>query len=129
MMALLAEPDEPITADGPDREALLIARALLAAALAELRPKQRLALAFRYVHYLSDAEIAAALGCREGSVHALLSRGRAALRRNPHLAQLASERAPGTARGRRVIGAGPGSRSSRGLDNLAQRSITRRIWA
>jgi hypothetical protein len=39
MMALLAEPDEPIAADGPDPEALFVARAQLAGALAEPRPK------------------------------------------------------------------------------------------
>jgi RNA polymerase sigma factor (sigma-70 family) len=68
---------------------VLTVRAVLAAALAELPPKQRLALALRYVHDLSDAEIAAALGCRPGSVHALLSRGRAALRGDARLAELA----------------------------------------
>ena len=88
-LALLSESDEPTAPDGPDRAALLAARGLLAAALAELPPRQRLALALRYVHDLSDREIAAALDCRQGTVAALLSRGRAALRRDPHLAPLA----------------------------------------
>src|SRR5690349_7337641 len=74
--------------DPADHEARVAARELLASALAELPARQRLALALRYVHDLPDAEIAAALGCRTGTVHALLSRGRSALRRDPHLAQL-----------------------------------------
>lgn len=89
-LALLGELDEPSGPGGLDREALLAARGALASALAELPPRQRLALALRYVHDLSDAQIAAALGCRHGTVHALLSRGRAGLRRDPQLAQFAS---------------------------------------
>jgi RNA polymerase sigma-70 factor (ECF subfamily) len=73
-------------------------RGALADALSELPPKQRVALALRYVHDLSDAEIAAALGCRQGTVHALLSRGRAALRHDPQLALLAPGFAPGGSR-------------------------------
>jgi RNA polymerase sigma factor (sigma-70 family) len=88
-LALLTEPDEPHAPAGPDVEAQLVARGALSAALAELPAKQRLALALRYVHDLSDAEIAAALGCRKGTVHALLSRGRAALRCDPQIALLA----------------------------------------
>ena len=88
-LALLAELDEPPAPGDLDREALLAARAALAAALAELPPRQRIALALRYVHDLSDEEIAAALHCRRGTVHALLSRGRAGLRADPQLAQLA----------------------------------------
>jgi RNA polymerase sigma factor (sigma-70 family) len=88
-LALLPELDEPGGDGGLDREELIAARGVLATALAELPPRQRVALALRYVHDLSDGEIAAALGCRTGTVHALLSRGRAGLRRDPHLAQLA----------------------------------------
>jgi RNA polymerase sigma factor (sigma-70 family) len=88
-LVLLPELDEPGGDGGLDREELIAARGLLAAALAALPPRQRLALALRYVHDMSDAEIATALGCRTGTVHALLSRGRAGLRRDPHLAQLA----------------------------------------
>jgi DNA-directed RNA polymerase specialized sigma24 family protein len=55
-------------------------------------------LALRYVHDLSDEEIASALGCRVGTAHALLSRGREALRRNPRLAELAPQTATGGAR-------------------------------
>ncbi len=88
-LALLPDVDQPAAPEGLDRDSVLAARGALAAALAELPPKQRLALALRYVHDLSDAEIAAALGCRTGTVHALLSRGRAALRQDKQLAELA----------------------------------------
>jgi RNA polymerase sigma-70 factor (ECF subfamily) len=90
-LALLAEPDEPAAPASADRDGLIVARSVLAAALAQMAPRQRLALALRYVHDLSDAEIAAALDYRQGTVHALLSRGRAALRRDPRLAEIAPE--------------------------------------
>ena len=50
------------------------------ALLEDLAPRQRAALTLRYVHDLSDAEIARALRCRSGTVRSLLSRGRDALR-------------------------------------------------
>jgi RNA polymerase sigma-70 factor (ECF subfamily) len=52
----------------------------LLALLAHLPHQQRAALTLRYVHDLPDAAIAHALGCREGTVRSLLSRGREALR-------------------------------------------------
>jgi RNA polymerase sigma-70 factor (ECF subfamily) len=85
-LALMLEADEPAAPLGPDRELVLATRSALAGALAALPPKQRVALALRYVHDLSDDQIAAALGCRPGTVHALLSRGRATLRRDDQLA-------------------------------------------
>jgi RNA polymerase sigma-70 factor (ECF subfamily) len=88
-LALLAEAAEPAAPEGVDRDTVLAVRQALAAGFAGLPPKQRIALALRYVHDLSDAEIAAALGCRTGTVHALLSRGRGTLRRDPQLAELA----------------------------------------
>lgn len=88
-LALLEASEQPPAPEGLDRDTVLAARSALADALAELPPKQRLALALRYVHDLSDAEIAAALECRTGTVHALLSRGRSALRQDPQLAELA----------------------------------------
>ena len=57
-------------------------------ALAELPPRQRLALALKYVADLTDAEIATVLGCRRGTAGSLLSRGRTALHANPSLAEL-----------------------------------------
>jgi len=56
----------------------------LLALLAGLPPQERAALTLRYVHDLPDEAIARALGCREGTVRSLLSRGRTALRE--HLA-------------------------------------------
>ena len=88
-LALLADADQPPAPEGLDRDTILATRSALATALAELPPKQRLALALRYVHDLSDTEIAAALDCRPGTVHALLSRGRNALRQDKQLAELA----------------------------------------
>jgi RNA polymerase sigma factor (sigma-70 family) len=88
-LALLADADSPPSPEEFDRDTVLAARTALATALAGLPPKQRLALALRYVHDLSDAEIAAALNCRTGTVHALLSRGRSALRQDRQLAELA----------------------------------------
>jgi RNA polymerase sigma factor (sigma-70 family) len=52
----------------------------LFALLAHLPHQQRAALTLRYVHDFPDAAIAHALGCREGTVRSLLSRGRDALR-------------------------------------------------
>ncbi|MGH2873933.1 MAG: RNA polymerase sigma factor [Solirubrobacteraceae bacterium] len=72
-----------------DLDLLLSIREALSGGLERLSARQRLALALRYVHDLSDEEIAAALGCRPGSVHALLSRGRAALRADQTLIELA----------------------------------------
>jgi RNA polymerase sigma-70 factor (ECF subfamily) len=88
-LALLSEAAQPAVPEAVDPDALIAARQALATALAGLPARQRLALALRYVHDLSDAEIAGALDCREGTVHALLSRGRNALRRDPHLAEVA----------------------------------------
>jgi RNA polymerase sigma factor (sigma-70 family) len=88
-LALLPEAGEPAVPEEVDRDAVIATRQALAAALPELPPRQRLALAFRYVHDLSDAEIAGALGCRKGTVHALLSRARQTLRRDPRLAEVA----------------------------------------
>jgi RNA polymerase sigma-70 factor (ECF subfamily) len=80
--------DDPAFAD-VDRDQVLAARGALGQALATLPHRQRLALALRYVHDLTDREIAAALGCRRGTANALLSRARATLRRAPALKDLA----------------------------------------
>jgi RNA polymerase sigma-70 factor (ECF subfamily) len=52
----------------------------LALLLRGLPDRQRAALTLRYAHDLDDARIAAALGCREATVRALLSRGRSTVR-------------------------------------------------
>jgi RNA polymerase sigma-70 factor (ECF subfamily) len=71
-----------------DIDSRLAARHALVGALSRLPARQRMALALRYVHDLSDAQIAAALGCRVGTVHALLSRGRRSLRLDPQLVEV-----------------------------------------
>jgi RNA polymerase sigma factor (sigma-70 family) len=83
---LLAEPPQGSVnlSESPESVA---SRLALRDALAALSPRQRIALALRYVHDLTDAEIADALGCRRGTANSLLSRGRALLRRDPVMAQ------------------------------------------
>jgi RNA polymerase sigma factor (sigma-70 family) len=88
-LGLIPEADQGAEAGGLDPAELLAARAALAAALGRLPPRQRVALALRYVHDLSEREVAAALGCRLGTAQSLLSRGRARLRRDPRLSELA----------------------------------------
>lgn len=88
-LALLPDAHQPANPESGDRDTVLAARHALVAALVKLPPKQRVALVLRYVHDLPDAEIAAALGCRTGTVYALLSRGRKALRNDVQLAELA----------------------------------------
>ncbi|HEY6294850.1 MAG TPA: SigE family RNA polymerase sigma factor [Streptosporangiaceae bacterium] len=58
-------------------------RAALLAALRQLPPRQRAVVVLRYWNDLSDAQIAAALGCSAGTVRSQLSRALAALRANP----------------------------------------------
>ena len=65
-----------------DLDGVLAARQELQRGLAKLPAQQQFALVLRYVHDLSDEDIAAALECRPGTVHSLLSRGRVALRRH-----------------------------------------------
>jgi RNA polymerase sigma-70 factor (ECF subfamily) len=79
---------EPAVSGIADEE-LVALRSSLAAALAELSPRQRLALALRYIHDLSDEQIATALGCKVGTVHALLSRARSRLRSSDALVPFA----------------------------------------
>jgi RNA polymerase sigma-70 factor (sigma-E family) len=71
--AVLAEQAVDPWADGPDPE--------LWARVGQLPRQQRAAVVLRYYEGLDDAEIAAALGCREATVRAHVSRGLAALRR------------------------------------------------
>ncbi|MEA2494928.1 MAG: hypothetical protein QOJ29_2839 [Thermoleophilaceae bacterium] len=73
---------EPGAGTGDDQAAL---QAVLSVALAELPAKQRVAVVLKYVHDLTEAEIADALGCAPGTAASLLSRGRAHLRKHPEL--------------------------------------------
>lgn len=70
----------------PDTADLLAERDLTWRALAELPPRQRAVLALRYYEALPDTEIAAVLGCAEGTVRSLATRAFAALREHPQLA-------------------------------------------
>jgi RNA polymerase sigma factor (sigma-70 family) len=68
----------------PSPEAALLdseRRADLVAALSRLPERDRLAIAYRYFLDLSEAEMAAALGCRTGTVKSRLSRALVRLRR------------------------------------------------
>jgi RNA polymerase sigma-70 factor (sigma-E family) len=76
-------PETPV--DGPadlvgERDALL-------AALQELPPRQRTVIVLRYWEDLTDAQIAATLGCSPGTVRSQLSRALAKLRENPALGE------------------------------------------
>jgi len=73
----------------PEIAELVSLRAALGVALADLPDRQLLAIALRYIHDLSDEDIAAALGAKVGTVHALLSRARSALRNSDELALFA----------------------------------------
>jgi RNA polymerase sigma factor (sigma-70 family) len=74
--------------ESDDRDLVIASRAALTRALADLPPRQAIALVLRYVHDLTDREIAVALGCRRGTANALLSRGRAAVREVAELQEL-----------------------------------------
>src|SRR4051794_14332794 len=87
-LALLDEEDFRGAIPDSDIDSRLAARQALVGALSRLPARQRVALALRYVHELPDAEIAAALGCRVGTVHALLSRGRRSLREDQQLVEV-----------------------------------------
>jgi RNA polymerase sigma-70 factor (sigma-E family) len=66
--------------DDADRPSQLDDRDEIWTMLRTLPERQRAALVLRYFHDLPDDEIGAALGCREGTVRSLISRGLAALR-------------------------------------------------
>jgi RNA polymerase sigma-70 factor (sigma-E family) len=68
-----ARPTPDVTAGYPERDALL-------AELARLPRRQRTVLVLRYYEGLTDAEIAAALGCSPGTIRGYASRALAALR-------------------------------------------------
>jgi RNA polymerase sigma-70 factor (ECF subfamily) len=87
-LALLDEEGLRGASPDSDIDSRLAERHALAGALSRLPARQRTALALRYVHDLPDAEIAAALGCRVGTVHALLSRGRRSLREDRQLVEV-----------------------------------------
>jgi RNA polymerase sigma-70 factor (sigma-E family) len=73
-------PDGPGTPAVPGPDPDTGARGDLWARLLRLPPKQRAVVVLRYYEDLSDAQIAALLGCREGTVRTYASRALAALR-------------------------------------------------
>jgi RNA polymerase sigma-70 factor (sigma-E family) len=77
------QPGDPpeMAVDGPAD--LIGERAALLAALRQLPPRQRAVIVLRYWDDLTDAQIAAALGCSPGTVRSQLSRALATLRANP----------------------------------------------
>lgn len=78
-----------------DADVLALRQALLRG-LEALPTRQRVALALRYVHDLTEPEIAEVMGCRPGTAASLLSRGREALRHSPLVRDLAPTRSGGT---------------------------------
>lgn len=75
--ALYELPDQPAPGDLAEQVA---DHGMLWQLLNALPPRQRAALVLRYFHDLPDADIAAALGCREVTVRSLVSRGLASMR-------------------------------------------------
>ncbi|TDD54821.1 RNA polymerase sigma factor [Saccharopolyspora elongata] len=85
------------TADPAEAGLRSWSRELLLRALSEVPPKQRAVLVLRYWEDLSIAEVAAALGCSEGTVKSQASRGLENLRAaittsDPDLASTAARR-------------------------------------
>ena len=71
---------------GADEHASYDARDAVLGALATLSGRQRAVVVLRYYEGLSEAEIAAALGCSTGTVKSAASRAMAKLREHPGLA-------------------------------------------
>lgn len=70
----------PESIDAADRPSQLDDRDEIWTMLRTLPERQRAALVLRYFHDLPDDQIGIALGCREGTVRSLVSRGLATLR-------------------------------------------------
>jgi RNA polymerase sigma-70 factor (sigma-E family) len=71
----------------PSETARVEQRSLLAQALAELPPRQRVVVVLRYWEDLSEQQVAEAIGCSVGNVKSQASRGLAKLRSHPALAE------------------------------------------
>jgi RNA polymerase sigma-70 factor (ECF subfamily) len=82
-LALRAGEELPGNATAPSPEAAALVaeqRAVLLAAVEQLREEERLTIAYRYFLDLSEPELAEVLGCARGTVKSRLSRGLARLR-------------------------------------------------
>lgn len=76
-------PEQPV----PDPSGGYDTRDAVLRALAALSPRQRAVIVLRYYEGLSEAEIAATLGCSAGTVKSAASRAKATLRGSPELAR------------------------------------------
>jgi RNA polymerase sigma-70 factor, ECF subfamily len=86
-LAEMPEGDVPGAGGDPaDLVDELAAVAAVRGALGALPARQRVAVALRYGHDMTEREVARTLGCQPGTAAALLSRGRAALRISAQLA-------------------------------------------
>jgi DNA-directed RNA polymerase specialized sigma24 family protein len=70
-------------------------RAALIAAVRQLPPRQRAIVVLRYLEDLSDAQVAAVLGCSAGTVRSQASRALAKLRGSTALADTGAPRQAG----------------------------------
>ena len=77
----IVAPADDTTPSPDDVEASVVGRESLMKALSALPPRQRACVVLRYFEDLPMAEIAAVLGCREGTAKSQTSRGIATLRR------------------------------------------------
>jgi RNA polymerase sigma-70 factor (sigma-E family) len=72
--------DPPDHGYDPDVPGQYSDRELVRQLLDQLSPRQRAVLVLRFFHDLSDAEIAQEVGCRQGTVRSIVSRGLESLR-------------------------------------------------
>jgi RNA polymerase sigma factor (sigma-70 family) len=80
-------PEVASTSPGPQATAISREQGRgIALAMQQLPPRQRLAIALRYIHDLTEAQVANAMNCPEGTVASLLSRARAAMATSPYIA-------------------------------------------
>jgi RNA polymerase sigma factor (sigma-70 family) len=81
---------EPAAAE-PDTAVRVVERHALLSQIAALPPKQRAVIALRYYEDMSDAQIAALLGCGEATVRSHCSRALAALRTSTQLTEASND--------------------------------------
>lgn len=93
--AAAGTPTPQETGDGPP--GAIGEQSALLAALAELPPRQRAVIVLRYWEYMTDAQVAATLGCAESTVRGQAARALATLWSN---AELAGELTDGEPRGK-----------------------------
>jgi len=75
----------------PDHADQLADRELMWRLLGAVQPRARTVLILRYYEQLSDAEIAAMLGCRQATIRSISARALQALRAHPMLATVSEE--------------------------------------